>query len=151
MDRSSLATLISETVATQRTAADTVAARVSMACSPAWYGKQRPDHYRTVTSEALDALKAISRVIDETSDLLEFYRLLYPAAHDDDLGAPGMCKCGRWAETCPARAAAAAGEINWTDEDGTEHDIGQTGHETPTPPAPEPAEDPAEDQVIILP
>lgn len=47
----------------------------------------------------------------------------YPEAHDDDEQAPGTCKCGRWAEQCPARAAAASGLDEWEAEDGQTYPV----------------------------
>jgi hypothetical protein len=137
MDRKTLAGHIAGLTAEQRTAADTIAARVTMATSPAWYGRMRPDHYRRTAGDALAALQAVSSAMSELGDLLAYYRLLWPAEHDDHPTRPATCACRRPADTCPARAAAEAGELTWADETGAEHALADAA------PLPEPEPEPA--------
>ncbi len=84
-----------------------------------------PQLRRLTAIAAADELRClVAESVRLTAVLYELVAT-YPAAHDDDwdtetfTGAPGYCRCGRWAETCLARQAAAAGHTHWEAEDGT--------------------------------
>lgn len=127
MDRATMADTISRAVAGSRAGADQAAALLQLATR---HGLLPPDHYRRHVEDASSALADLRDDLDQLLDLLTYFVLLYPEAHDDAAGEnarPGDCACGRPAARCPARAAAAAGELEWKAEDGRTYPISEAG------------------------
>lgn len=133
MDRVTMAETLSRAVSGSRSGADVAAAHIQLATR---HGILPPDHYRAHVNTAHGHLTQLRDQLDDLLDLLTYYVLLYPQAHDDaGPGAPpGTCACGRPAATCPARAACAAGDLIWTAEDGQEYDVADPGPPPATAP-----------------
>lgn len=102
-------------------------------------GLHRPAFYRERAHEAAEGMRAVRAGLDAALELLDRYARLYPAAHDDDLDAAGRCTCGRPADSCPARAAAAAGSLTWADETGNTRPLDDAASDAIPPAEPEAA------------